>query len=269
MEDKKRESSLFLLKSHLKKSDGETETIMIFEKVLRVYELRQIGKNATIYDKELKLHFTDRSALSTIYEISIEDVHIQASRDLSKAEGFIRMTNYMYDWMQVKVNNSTGKVLSIENKQELRETWQRLKTKIKQNYHGKVVENELRKLDAKIEQEEVIWSVINQYIHWGILFPHIPSEHHNNWERKRTIELSEYERERFKETTVYSETLNNNRKYKLDIQTLSESSNFILKCDGLLSVPVDDLLPSFAEIQVVFGRKNLTNEWGFELLRYN
>ena len=130
---------LFLLRSELGDAKNRHADHCIFEKVLNVRYLHEIGRDAAFYNKELKMYFQDPFSLSQAYEIETVDFFVKASSRLSKAEEYIRRINYRYDRIQVKVNIE-GTVLDILNKEELKKRWIRLKASILKDYKGAVVE---------------------------------------------------------------------------------------------------------------------------------
>lgn len=259
---------LFSLRAELINSENDTSDTQLFEQTLFVRYLKETGRDSTFYNSEFKMHFQGISAIAYLYEIEIAEFHVTNSRRLSKAAEFIRRVNYVYDWMQVRIN-AKGKLLSIENKQELKDGWERLRGSILADYKGDVVEYALMKIDKRLETEDEIWSAIYQYIHFGLLFPHIPQSHDEGWENERLIEFSEYENEKFEEHITHEKTEDNLRTYKIRGHALPDSKTEVEKYEGFLSVSAGNVFPDSAEINIIFKREDITNRWTFNLLRYN
>lgn len=259
---------LFSLKVELINSENNISDTQLFERTLFVRYLKETGRDSTFYNAELKMHFQDISAIAYLYEIETAEFQVTNSKRLSKAAEFLRRTNYVYDWIQIKIN-AKGKLLSIENKQELKERWKRLRSSILADYKGGVVEHALMKIDKRLETEDNIWSAIYQYFHFGLLFPHIPQFHDKDWENKRIIEFSEYENEKFEEHIVYEKTEDNLRTYKISGESLSDSQTIIERYEGRLSVPKGNVFPESVEVCIIFKREDITNRWNFKLFRYN
>lgn len=262
------QNSIFLLRSELINSEKGQKEKSFFEHILRVRFLRETGHDITIYDPELKMHFEDRNAWASIYEIETVDVSVKCSRRLQKAEDFIRRINHKYDWIQVRVN-AKGKILSIENKDELKKRWVRLKESILKDYKGATVERALNKIDNRFGTEDQIVSAVSQYFYFGLLFPGIPQKHGDTWNNKRFIEFSEYEEEKFEEQISYDHSENDLRTYNISGQIFPESNTIIDKYEGNLSLIKGDIFPDNAKINIIFRRDDITNQWNFTMYRYN
>lgn len=258
---------VYLLRSELISKKNKTTERFYTERVLNFRFLHEVGRNATTYNPEFKMYFKDITALASLYEIETLDVFVKASKRLSKAEEFIRRVNYKYDWIQPRVNDK-GKILSVENKEELRERWLRLKEAILKDYKGDVVEHALVQTDNRLADDDTIMGAFLQYFHFGLLFPNIPTEHTPEWQSKRLIELSEYEDEKFEESITFCKDEDDVRKYDVKIQVLPESNTVIDSCKGYISVPKNDIFPRNIDLTIVFNREDIINQWHFELFRY-
>ena len=259
---------LFLLRSKLTNTKEKNIDYCSFERLLNVRFLRETGRNATFYDKESKMNFYDPRALAFIYEIETVDFFANTSQHLHKATEFIRRVNYKYDWIQIKVNDKR-KVISIENKEELKERWSRLKAAILKDYKGDVVEYALSKIDNQFETDNQINLALFEYMYFGLIFPQIPKWHKNEWENNRFIKFSEYENEKFEENIKYLKNDGDKRIYEITGKTLQESKTSINEYKGHISVINDNIFPEDLELNIEFVRDNVVNRWSFELLCYN
>lgn len=260
--------NIFLLRSMLTNTRGGKNDYISCERLLNVRYLRETGQNATVYDKELNLYFHDPSALAQIYEIETVEFNIKASSHLSKAEEYIRRINYRYDWIQIKVNLQ-GKVLGIQNKEELKERWSRLRTAIRKDYKGDVVELGLSRINKQFDDPKEIEVCISQYFYFGLLFPCIPKYHKENWTHSRKIRFSDYENEIFEENMAYIRTEEENKYYELTGNPFPNSLTTMNYYKGGLRITGNNIFPESADIKIEFERDNIINQWSFNLLRYN
>lgn len=248
----------------------ENETIdkVLFERTLYLRFLRETGHNSSSYDPELKMHFQNSNAVASLYEIEIADFFVTASQRLKKAEEFIRRLNYKYDWAQIRVNHS-GKGLLIENKNELKERWERLKNAMLKDYKGSVVEHALTNTDIIFESDELINNSLYQYFYFALLFLNIPKKHSENWINTRLIEFSEYEKEKFSETITYVKTEDDFRIYNITGVAVPESKTVVTNYKGRANIKKETILPDKAELKIQFLRDEISNQWSFKLLRVN
>jgi hypothetical protein len=236
----------------------------LFEREFYVRFLHKTGQNATFYDPELKMHFEDKSALSYLYEIEIYNAKTICGGELEKSADFIRRINYVYDWIQLNVNMK-GKITFIENKEELKKQWSKIKLTLTHDYKGIAVDEYLEKVDQRFEEEKEIWQIVYQYFNFGLLFPHIPYKHNSDWEQKRLIEFSEYEDERFEEHIVYEKTEKGLRNYRVIITTQKDSATILEQYEGKIIIAENNLLPVMAVIEIVFREDNIANQWYFKI----
>lgn len=254
----------YTLKAVHQSFDDDEHEINTYERVLHVEVLKTF--EATFYDPNLKMHFEDKKNSWTIYEVETDNVQVSLCSRMKKAEDLIRRVNYLYDWIQIKVNNK-GRALSVENKDELRSTWKELKETIEGDYEGGEVEKYLSEIDLRFKLEEAIAEPLIQYYYFGLLFPGILVDHGNKWKTKRLVEFSEYEKEKFEECIEYLDTTDGINHFQLTGNCLPESELTISKYTGLLSCPADQLLPEKATLEIIFSFAEHTNQWNFELNR--
>jgi len=194
-------ATAFTLQSELTINSGGTVEKNLYETILLLNELEKDESNAIIYDKELKMHFIDNRRISTIYEIELYKICLTLSETLDKASDFTRRLMLRYDFIQPKVT-AEGKIISVENIKELQNTWQRLKKTILEDYEGDVAVDYIKEIEEKMMTQNFLLSPISQYFFFGLLFPAIPISHPKEWKNTRTIEISDYEEEKFQETVL-------------------------------------------------------------------
>lgn len=250
---------------HNRMDEKELQSYM-FERRFHLKFLEKTGQDSTFYDPELKLNFEDSSAVAFIYEIETQNSETICGDELEKATDFIRRINYMYDWIQLRVNKK-GKVLSVENKEELTDQWQKIKESLLSDYKGKEVDKYLEEIDRRVEDGKMFWGAVSQYFHFGLLFPHIPQVHGQQWDNKRLIEFSEYEEEQFEEHIVFEKLENSSRMYSLDVKPLGDSETKLEKYEGKITVPEYDIFPTSVLLEVVFQKNDVANQWYFKLER--
>ena len=257
----------FLLQSELTTNDNGFIEKNRYEILFVVELLEETGKNTIIYDKELKIYFESSSALKRIYEVELEKIILHLANKLEKAEDFTRRTMYRYDWIQAKVNLK-GEIVSIENKKELKETWQEIKNKLMNDYKGDIVDEYLEELNLEFETDKPVYPALSQYFYFGLLFPVIPETHGKNWERKRIVELSPYEEEQFEEQAVYVETIESERMYNIKGSLLPNSQTELETFEGYMVVPVNQIFPIKTEINTSIKKDGIISQWHFELEQY-
>ncbi|MDR3062271.1 MAG: hypothetical protein LBU57_09200 [Dysgonamonadaceae bacterium] len=258
---------VFLLQAELTTDNKGIIEKNRYETSFRVELLKETDKDATIYDKESKMHFADPYALKRVYEVELYKIILHLSSRLEKAEDFMRRLMYRYDWIHPTVNLK-GEVVSIENKAELKESWQEIKTRITKDYKGEVVDEYLEKTGMEFASNDPVYPVFHQYFLFGLLFPAIPEKHGPAWERKRFIELSPYEQERFEEHITYAGTIDNNREYNIKGTVLPESDSELEKFEGYSIVPVNQFFPLKTVINTAVKRESIESQWSFNLERY-
>ena len=238
----------------------------VYEHIIRVRFLKKTGEKATVYNRELDMYFNDKSALSIVYELEISKVRLFLSPRLGRASEFLRATYHRYDWMQLFVR-LTGKPVSINNKEELKQRWVKMKQKLKENYIGGVVDNYFDKLDKQFITDGAVLGATSQYFYFGLVFPQIPMNHPSGWSQKRMIELSEYEEEFFEEQITHSEAEGNIDNYFITGNVLPDSRTTLLKYQGYISKKKIEILPETASIDISFQRSSIITQWNFKLQR--
>ena len=238
-----------------------------YEILFSVELFRENKEDSIFYDKEQKIYYESSSALTNTYEVELKKIILKLSNRLEKAEDFTRRLLYRYDWIQPKVNTK-GQVVSIENKKELKETWQELKSRVQNDYTGEIVEYHLEKLGLELETDQSVYPAISQYYLFGLLFPAIPQTHERIWERKRLIELSPYEEEQFEEQSVYVKTTEDERMYQIKGSLLPGSQTELETFEGYMIVPVNQTFPVKTEINTSIKKDGIISQWHFKLERY-
>ena len=258
---------LYILKIELISTNGEWTEVNRFEYDYNLRLLTKKKRREIIYDKELKMHFEHNRGFDLSYQIDIKNINLYLSKRLQKASDFIRRLNYIYDWIILTLNTERGRVISIENKNELNSNWQKIRSLLKKDYEGKEVEEHLEEIDSRLKLANQEKIVSHCYHHFGLLFPHIRLQS-NNQENKRLIELSPYENEKFEEHIVYSETIDKVRNYNVKGYVLPNSKLKLKKYEGIISIDENKFMPSHAEIEVVYNNDGICNSWRFKLDKY-
>jgi len=257
----------FELKAKLTVDNGnESIEENTYRLVYAVNLLETDNRNAVFYDKELKMHFERESAVRYIYETETKEVEVFLSRPLAKSEDFTRRLFYRYDWLKLGVEAS-GKISDVENREELRQNWTELKDRISKDYRGGSVDNWLKYIGEVFNKKEGLYSALFQYLHFGLLFPGIPLQHGNEWQVTRPSGFSEYEREMFDSTLIYTGKEGDLRTYRISGTTREGSRTRLTVYEGKIRVPEDDLLPQTADVEVGFAWGQLNIGWHFALRR--
>jgi hypothetical protein len=212
------------------------------------------------------MHFQKDTAIKYFYEVETKDVILSLTDALKKSEDFTRRLFYRFDWMQVYID-ATGRIISIENSVEMKESWKELKKEILSHYKGKGVLHYLEEVEDEFQQNKSVLLTLEQYLHFGLLFPCVPLKHNREWNRKRQVEFSEYEKERFEEQLVYTGVSNGLRSYYLTGNILPESKAVLSVYEGKIIVRENELLPMEAALQAAFTLGKIKIAWHFELNR--
>jgi len=228
--------------------------------------LKSNNEKAVIYDKELRMYFENTSGIRYIYEVETKEVKLSLARRIKKSGDFMRRLFYRYDWIQFCVNRR-GQIYDIDNRKELGGTWSRLKKRIFKDYKGVMAERYIKRLDDDYAAGYEPERSINQYLHFGLLFPNIPFEHHNEWSNKRSIRCSEYETERFEENIIYQKTEDNMRYYSISGKIQPESNVNLIRYEGTVCVPEEDIFPVKTELKIEYTQGIRKINWDFELER--
>lgn len=175
---------------------------------------------------------------------------------------------YRFDWLQLRVS-LRGKILGIENREELSSRWQKLRAVIFQDYEGIVLDNAIEEIDEEFESPESLYSVISHYFHLGMLFTGVPLDHPDQWQNTRKIGFSEYEKEQFEEQITYEDTLDNIRTYTVRYNVLPDSKYKIEHFEGKIQIPVDELLPSEVEIIIQYSENDIKSRWDFNVYKFD
>lgn len=219
-------------------------------------------KTSFIYDKELKMHFENPSGVVYSYEVEITNVKLNLCRRLKKSTNFNRKLFYRYDFIKPKVNNR-GQVISIQNKPQLKRTWEKLKAKMLIDHQGDYPQKYLDKVDTEFTTDESVYPVMSQYLKFGLLYFNIPKSHSSNWTGKRLVEFSPYEREKFEETIVISSISDKEITYKIEGKAQENSNTHIRKYAGYAIKGVDENFVRKIELSTSIIKDSITSEWEF------
>lgn len=256
------------LNAKITKEKESVKEINTFERLLDVKLIGKTGQKATVYDPELKMNFQNKSAYACLYEISSENVQVYLTPRIQKASDYMRKIMYRFDWLKLRVN-LRGKIVEIENREELDLRWQKLRASILKDYEGLVLNNALEEIDQEFESQESLYSAISHYFHLGMVFTGIPLDHSNQWENTRIIGFSDVEEEQFEEHITYENTINNIRTYTVVYKTLPDSEYHIEHFEGKIQVPVKELLPSEVNISIQYNENDIKSRWDFNLYKFD
>jgi len=258
------ESSRYILEAELSKTTGRILEKSQYQFLIQFDHLEDVGQWASTYDPILKMHFEDLSALGAIYQFEIIDVSLCLSKKLAKATELIRRANYVNDWMEIRVN-TMGVVKSVENREELKENWQALRQILSHDYTGKVPAKYLAEIDERVNLPDKILPAVYTYLNFGLIFPHIPPKHPNEWSKKRTILFSEYD-EAVEETITYTGLQEERRRYDVQWATAPQQKMQLLSGKGYYFLTPDEIFPMEAEMEVTYRYHDaITCQWLFKL----
>ena len=238
-----------------------------FQFMLHIVHLEDVGQDASFYDPELKMHFADITALGSIYQINIQDIYLKLSSRLDKAADFIRRASYVNDWMEIRAN-TRGIVKSVENRDELKENWKVLRSMLSHDYTGEAVEQNLIEIDERWNISDKILPAVYTYLNFGLIFPHIPPKHDENWENRRKVTLSEYENGTFEEHLCYVGEQEGSRQYSVVLSSAPEQQTEIEQASGYILVNHGEILPQDADIEVNYRSETVQKSWQFKLKKY-
>lgn len=259
---------IFKLNTKIIKENENVKEINTIERLLDVKLIGKTGQKATIYDPELKMHFQNKSAYACLYEISSDNVQVDLTPRIQKASDYMRKIMYRFDWLKLKVSLK-GKIVGIENKDELVLRWQKLRALILKDYEGLVLDNALKEIDQEFESDESLHSATSHYIHLGMLFTGIPLDHSNQWQKTRIIGFLGVEKEQFEEHITYENTIDNIRTYAVEYKALPNSEYRIEHFEGKIQVPVNELLPSEVNISIQYNENTIKSRWDFKLYKFD
>lgn len=224
-------------------------------------------KSSVVYDRELGIYIENKNLATYLFEIEISEARLDLCKRLKKSQNFNRKLFYRYDFMQLKVN-SQGRFVSILNKPELKSTWARLKERMLIDHKGNYVEKYLDRIDLEFVETDKFYSSFRQYLYFGLLFPYIPKTHSPNWEGKRVVLFSPYEKEKFEEYTTVSSFEDTDIIYDITGSTLPDSNTQILKYEGYITKGINEIFPTRVQLQTAIIKDNITIEWEFDLYKY-
>jgi len=255
----------YTLKAVLTVNDGNDRTERYMYETDCVVELLKVNdRHAVFYDKELKMHFENKSAVTYLYGLEITDARLSFEGPSAKSEDFHRLLFFRYDGIRPHID-AGGKLIGIGNTGEAKQMWRKMRRKILSDYRGGYLETYLDLLEEEIENNRAFIGAMRRYLHFGLLFPHIPLEHPARWENKRIVEFSEYEREEFEEHTVYRETEENIRIYDLTGTSLPGSKSRLLEYQGEIRIAENELIPRESEICTVSSWGQIGNRMAFPI----
>lgn len=246
--------------------EGEEPEKSIYNIGFNVKLLKTDDDKAVIYDKDLKMYFENPSGIRYIYEVETKDVNLSLTKRLRKGQDIDRRLFYRYDWIQFRVNRK-GQIFEILNRNELHNSWNELKNNIFEHYKGPVLECFIERMDNDYAAGYEPERSVNQYLHFGLLFPGIPFEHHNEWNKARTIRCSEYETARFEENIAYQKTEDKLRYYAMSGWTQEGSRIDLVRYEGTVYVPENDIFPQNTKLAIEYVQGIRRISWNFTLKR--
>lgn len=233
-----------------------------------VQGIREVGQGATIYDKELKMHFENTSALATVYEIETDNIYLNLAGEFGKTADFLRRTFYRYDWMQLRINRQS-KLLAVENGEEALKQWEEIRTLLLADYNGKPVMDYITKIDTRMADPDFRIRPASQYFYFGLLFPVIPPKHPAEWQRGRHIALSDFDDILFDEQIKYEQTDSQLRKYSITGGIVTGEDCRLNEFAGYITVPCNDIHPTGARVGISYDAGDTRINWDFKLTKLN
>ncbi len=236
-----------------------------YRRYLRVIPLKMQTNKKVFYNKELNMHFESPESFYS-YEIEVEDVHVDITKEFRKAHDFLRRLNYKYDWIQLEKNDN-GKITGVSNLDELRKNWANLKERILCNYKGEAAESYLDKISADFEHDNHFKDIFSQYYEYGLLYPPIPESHGQEWETERLIKLDNTEETKLMEFLTFEDKQENTRRYRFDWKKHDPDSPIELKeAKGNLEYCTLSNTIKKAEANFTFAYDDsIINKWNFKL----
>lgn len=259
-------SGIYLLNAELTSKRGEVTEKNKYQLVYHVNHIHEIGNKEYFYDPKLKINVENKAKQRSVYQIDIQLIELNLSKRLTKASDFIRRTMYVYDWIEICVNPQ-GKVISIENKEELKATWKEIRKRLLNDYNGKATENYLSKIDKQLNVDGRVLQCIYSYLNFGLIFPLIPYKHKADWTSCRDIVFSEYD-EPIVETVVFSESTEKSRKYNISLKAHPEQKMKVHSVNGYYLVSEEDIFPTEVRLSVSYEYDSIMNTWMFKLDKY-
>lgn len=235
---------------------GETEENS-YEWMFAVTPKGNTKKKSIAYDKNLKIYFENPSEAIYNYEVEFTNIRLNLCDRLEKSENFNRKLFYRYDFIEPQIN-SKGQVISILNKDQLKEKWQRLKASINRDHKGDYVQKYLDKIDSEFTTDTSIYPAMNQYLYFGLLFFNLPKVR-----SRRLIEFSPYEKEKFIENIT---TLSSNEKevtYQINGESREGSSTKILKYEGIAIKGINDNFVRMIKLNTSIIKDDIISDWDF------
>ena len=96
------------------------------------------------------------------FEIESDKIKYLLSPRLEKSTQFLRSTVFAYDWAQVVVT-SWGKVIKVANAEELQQRWNKLSTKLSDEYSGDYIDLRLNKITKELSVKDRAWDCFSKY----------------------------------------------------------------------------------------------------------
>jgi|GEM_PF-1731471 len=252
--------------SRLKEKGKEPEENR-YRLVYNVHHLDTDESKAFVYDKELKMHFENPSGVTHLYEIETEETEFTFCDRLKKSEELNRLLFLRYDFFRVRLS-AGGKIVSIENETELKDTWPLLKKKISGDYKGPRLKAYLEDVDVCYARGKLPKNALFRYLHLGLLIPQIPADHSDGWVMKRGVQLSEYEEETFDERVVYSGVVEGDRLYRVTGEKREEKKSRLGMFEGEIRMNPGELFPVRSTRDAAFNwGEDIEIGWHFELTR--
>lgn len=202
-----------------------------------------------------------------VLEIEIDNIFMELDRSLIKSKDFLRRTMYRYDWIRCKINEY-GKIISIDNIKEMMESWSEIKNLLLRDYIGSSVTKYIENIDNQMLHQNYKIAPMGQYFYFGLIFPLIPLKHDSAWQGYRTVELSDFDNYQFEELLTPISADLQIRRYNVSGKTISPNIIKLKKYQGIIDMPINNIYPINANIEVDYVREDVDISWSFKLTNY-
>lgn len=247
--------------------DGDPACKNRFDFLYSIHLVDQKEEQTIFYERELNINLAGEIRHVSTIDVEINAIKLALNGTLQKSADLLRRSMHRYDRIRIRVDDK-GKVLSVDEEEEVRDAWYKIKELLKQDYRGVIVDNYLRAIDDSMLHQDFLKTPLSQYYYYGLLFPLIPQKHHREWNRTREVGLCEHEEELFCETVSYKESRQELRIYDVRGETMQKTACLINEYSGYIVVPENDIHPLEANVMIDYVRDNITVKWNFHLNRY-
>lgn len=205
--------------------------------------------------------------ITSILEIEIDNIYMELDRSLMKSEDFFRRTIYRYDWMRCRVNQNSG-IISIDNIQEMIESWSDIKKLLLKDYTGSTVTKYIESIDNQMLHLDFNAVPMSQYFYFGLIFPLIPANHDSAWLGHRTVVLSDFDKYLFEELITPISDDSQMRRYSISGKAINPDIIKLKKYQGNINMYTDNIYPICANIEVEYVKEDVDISWNFKLNNY-